>query len=206
MNKICAAVKENRNMFKKLAWLSPIDHTLMLQSDYSNDEINKCFDLWNKKYGNNIHFDENDDTDRNNLGEVAKEVMNDLMAIEPDPDKVLDSLVLFLYSTPSTRKKKLLWYVFGDRLFNRLQNSLDDKTYCKRCGRRTEELINGWCIPCTMSKGAKPVQCKTCGKEIYVPITNNRTCYCDDCIEEYKKNTTKMRVRKYRNNNVTLTN
>ena len=187
MNKICAAVKENRNMFKKLAWLSPIDHTLMLQSDYSNDEINKCFDLWNKKYGNNIHFDENDDTDRNNLGEVAKEVMNDLIAIESDPDKVLDSLVLFLYSTPSTRKKKLLWYVFGDRLFSRLQNNLDNKSYCKRCGRRTEELINGWCVPCTMSKGVKPVQCKNCGKEIYVPTTNNKTCYCEDCREEYRR-------------------
>ena len=187
MNKICAAIKENRNMFKKLVWLSPIDYTLMLQSDYSNDKVNKCFDLWNKKYGNNIHFDDNDDTDRNNLGEVSKEVMDDLLEIENDPDKVLDSLVLFLYSKPSTRKKKLLWYVFGDRLFSRLEKNISNKKYCKRCGRRSDNLINGWCTPCTQSKGVKPIECKTCGKEFYVPITNNRSCYCDDCRNEYRR-------------------
>lgn len=175
-------------MFKKLAWLSPIDHTLMLQSDYSNDEINKCFDLWNKKYGNNIHFDENDDTDRNNLGEVSKEVMNDLMAIEPNPDKILDSLVLFLYSTPSTRKKKLLWYVFGDRLFSRLQSKLDNKQYCTKCGRRSNKTINGWCEQCVMSSGQKPVTCKTCGQDFLVPPNDNRTRYCFDCRKEYRNN------------------
>ena len=202
MNKICAAIKENQNMFKKLAWLSPIDHTLMLQSDYSNEEVNKCFDLWNKKYGNNIHFDDNDDTDRNNLGEVAKEVMADLLEIENDPDKVLDSLVLFLYSKPSTRKKKLLWYVFGDRLFSRLQSHLDDKKYCKKCGRRSNNLINGWCEPCTQSDGVKPVECINCGITFYVPNKKQNSCRCEECQKEYRK----MWDRNRKSKNSTLQN
>ena len=205
MNKICAAIKENNNMFRPIKYLAPIDYNLMLLSNYSNDEVNKVFDLWNKKYGNNIHFDENDDTNRNNLGEVSKEVLKDLSSVESDLDKVLDSLVKFLYEKPSTRKKKLLWYVFGDRLFNRLQNRLDkDTSYCTKCGRRSNDLINGWCKPCTMSDGVKPVNCKTCNKEFYVPISNTKTKYCDDCKKEYKKQQAKMRVKRYRNNNVTL--
>lgn len=187
MNKICAAIKENNQMFKPLNGLAPLDYTMMILNEYSNEDINKTFDIWNKKYGNNIHFDDNDDTDRNNLGEVAKEVKKDLLAIDNDPDNVLDSLVMFLYSKPSTRKKKLLWYVFGDMLYARISSKLSDKGYCTKCGRRSEKLINGWCEPCTLSDGVKPVRCKTCGKEFYVPVTNNKTNYCNDCKIEYRR-------------------
>ena len=187
MNKICAAVKDNQQMFKPLKGLADLDYTMMIIDEYTNDEINKTFDLWNKKYGNNIHFDDNDDTDRNNLGEVANEVKKELLSIESDPDKVLDSLVMFFYSKPSTRKKKLLWYVFGDMLYARIKNKITDKGYCTKCGRRADKLINGWCELCTTSDGVKPVNCKTCGKEFYVSVINNKTCYCNDCKKEYRK-------------------
>ena len=104
-----------------------------------------------------------------------------------NPDNVLDSLVMFLYSKPSTRKKKVLWYVCGDMLYARISSKLSDKGYCTKCGRRSEKLINGWCEPCTLSDGVKPVRCKTCGKEFYVPVTNNKTNYCNDCKIEYNK-------------------
>lgn len=195
MNKICKEIKENRNMLKKLDKMNPIDYKLMLNNHYSNEALNKAFDLWNKKYGNNIHFDDNDDTDRNNLGEVAKEVLKDLLAIEPDQDKALDSLVLFFYEKPTTRKKKLLWYVFGEQLFNRLNNNITALPYCTKCGKRSNNLINGWCQSCTMSDGVKPIKCKTCGLEFYVPVTNNKTCYCNDCKKEYRMKWDRKRKR-----------
>ena len=187
MNKITMAIKDNKAMFRPIRHLDKINYNFMLSTRYSNEAINEVFDNWNKKYGNNIHFDDNDDTDRNNLGEVAKQVLDDLLIIEPDQDKIIDSLVLFLYEKPSTRKKKLLWYVFGKQLYERIAAHLGDIGYCTKCGKRSGKLINGWCDACITSNNAKPVTCIDCGKEFYVSSKKQKICRCNDCQKEYRK-------------------
>lgn len=197
MNKIAVEIKENKSMFRPIKNLNKLNYNLMLQSQYTNDEVNEIFDRWNKKYGNNVRFDDNDDTDRNNLGEVTKQVLEDLQQVESDLDKVLDSLVIFLYSKPSTRKKKLLWYIFGKQLFERLNDRVGNIGYCTKCGRRSGKLINGWCQKCTKAKDVKPVNCIDCGKEIFVSVLNTKSCRCKECYKDYRKKYKAIKQRNY---------
>lgn len=187
INKIVVEIKDNKNMFRPIKNLKGIDYLLLLRDkddSYYNEEINKIFDRWNKKYGNNVNLNEDDDTNKNNLHAVAIQVKKDLNAIESDDNKIINSLVVFLYKKPSTRKKKLFWYIYGEQLYNNLLTHVDDKNICRQCGCRTnKELIRGKCPKCIMSenkKGYKIIKCIDCHKKIEIPL-KSRTCRCDVC-------------------------
>lgn len=189
INKIVKEIKDSKNMFRPMKNLAHIDYILLLKNktdSYSNNEVNKVFDKWNKKYGNNISFDE-ENSNRNNIIAIAKQVKTDLNNIEPDDDKVVNSLVSFLYKKPSTRKKKLLWYVYGTKLYDNLANNVDNNNVCRKCGKRTEEtLINGKCSDCRKEEsqnqhGMKTVKCVDCGEEFNVSVKNIKTIRCPDC-------------------------
>ena len=100
INKITEEIKDNKNMFKPIKNLQSIDYLLLLKNKndfYYNEEINKCFDKWNKRYGNNIKIDEDDDTNKNNIIAVAAQVKKDLNKIESDDDKIINATAI-LYS------------------------------------------------------------------------------------------------------------
>lgn len=202
INRIVKEIKDPKNMFKDIKNLEKIDYTTLLKDrkdNYSNEEINKIFDRWNKKYGNNVNLNEDDDTNKNNLVQVAQEVKRDLNKIESDDDKVLNSLVNMLYKKPSTRKKKLLWYIYGDKLYENINENLknDNRNICRCCGRRVEEdLINSKCKKCRdkeiREKGYKTIKCIDCGRTIKIK-PSSRTCRCDKCKElERKEHNKKM--------------
>ena len=176
-------------MFKPMKRLAPINYLLLLKDkkdDFWSDEINMTFDRWNKRYGNNIKVGGEDDTKKNNIQQIAQQVKEDLNKIEPDDDKVLNSLVAFLYKKPSTRKKNLLWYVYGEKIYQNLSENVDHKTICRQCGARVDEtLIRGKCFKCRQEemkqKGQKIIVCEDCGKEFKVKSTVNRTKRCEKC-------------------------
>ena len=206
INKIVKEIKNPKNMFKPIKNLQQVNYLLLLKdkSDfYYNEEINKCFDKWNKKYGNNIKIDEDDDTNKNNINVVASQVKEDLNKIEPDDDKVINSLISFLYKKPSTRKKKLLWYIYGEQLYNNLLKNVDHKNICHQCGKRTdEELVRGKCSECIKKEikvlnGNKKITCIDCGKDFEVPSTS-RAIRCNECREKKKKDDAKKRMQKMR--------
>lgn len=177
-------------MFKPMKRLAPINYLLLLKDkkdDFWSDEINMTFDRWNKRYGNNIKVGGEDDTKKNNIQQIAQQVKEDLNKIEPDDDKVLNSLVAFLYKKPSTRKKNLLWYVYGEKIYQNLLENVDHKTICRQCGARVDEtLIRGKCFKCRQEEikkkgGKKLIVCVDCGKEVVVDSSNKRQCRCEKC-------------------------
>ena len=122
MNRIGKEIKDNKNMFYPINQLEKIDYRLFLKDKidlYENDELNQCFNKWNRKYGNNLNIDAGN-TDKNNIVAISNQVKEDLHRIELDDNKILNSLVNFLYKNPSERKKKLFWYMYGEQLYNNL--------------------------------------------------------------------------------------
>lgn len=209
INRIVKEIKDPKNMFKYIKNLEKIDYTILLKDRkdyYSNEIVNKVFDRWNKKYGNNVNLNEDDDTNKNNLVQVAQDVKRDLNKVESDDDKVLNTLVTMLYKKPSTRKKKLLWYIYGDKLYENISENLkdDNRNICRCCGRRVEEdLINGKCKKCRdkeiKEKGYKTIKCIDCGKSVKVKPRDTRTCRCEKCfkiaeLDKYKKYNTKRKI------------
>ena len=207
VNKIVNEIKDNRKQFKGIKNLEKVDYTMLLKDKndfYYNEEINAVFDQWNKKYGNNIKLDEDDNKDKNNLNAVCMQVRFDLNQIEPDDDKVINSLVSFLYKKSSTRKKRLLWYVYGEQLYRNLCENVESKNICRNCGKRTdEELIKGKCSSCRKKeikkmKGMKTRICIDCGKKFCVSSKSVRE-RCDECLDIYKSELNRLRLSKYRN-------
>lgn len=208
INKIVKEVKDPKAMFRPLKGLSQVDYLMLIknkQDVYCNEEINSMFDRWNKKYGNNVNLNEDDDTNKNNLYVVAQEVKRDLNTIEPDDDKVVNSLVAFLYKNQSTRKKKLLWYIYGEQLYNNLVENVNglEPHVCHQCGKRTnEELIRGKCFKCRQEEikalgGKKLIKCIDCGKDVVLPSNVNRTKRCECCQDVYRKNAINNNAKKY---------
>jgi len=198
INKIVLTIKDNKNMFKPISGLNKLDYKMLLKDGKDNkfhsDEINIVFDRWNKKYGNNVNLNEDDDTNKNNLVAVANEVRKDLYSVESNDDNIINSLVSFLYKKPSTRKKKLLWYIYGEQLYNNIKSNIEDDTrnICHKCGSRVdEELVDGKCKRCRNKEfeetnGMKTKKCKDCGKKMMLP-KSSRAVRCDECKEIKKR-------------------
>lgn len=210
INKIAKEIKNPKTMFKPIKNLEKVSYLLFLkdkQDIYYNEELNKKFDSWNKKYGNNIKLNEDDNTDKNNIYVVAVQVKDDLNKIEPDDNKVINSLVSFLYKKPSTRKKKLLWYIYGEQLYYNLLNNVEHKNICQQCGKRTdEELVRGKCSECRKAEikkldGKKIITCIDCGKDFEVS-SKSRTKRCDKCKEKERKRIEREKKQKQRLKNV----
>ena len=208
MNRIEKAINDDRRTLKNIRHLAKVDYLMLLKSkedSYENAEVNKAFDKWNKKYGNNLNIDD-DDHDKNNVIAICNEVRKDLKRIEPDEDKIINSLVNMLYKKPSSRKKKLLWCTYGERLFDNLCSNLGDQSVCHTCGKRVnEELINNQCSECRKREiektdGMKIVQCVDCGIDFLVTVKNTRTCRCENCRNLYRKEYFTMKKREYKAN------
>lgn len=191
INRIVKEIKDPKNIFKPLKGLDKINYLMLLkdkEDNYYNEEVNSMFDRWNKKYGHNLNLNEEDDTNKNNLYIVAQEVKKDINNIESDDNKVINSLVSFLYKEPSTRKKKLFWYIYGEQLYNNLINNIKElePNICHQCGKRVnEDLIRGKCFKCRQDEikrlgGKKLIKCCDCGKEVVV-ISSSRSKRCEDC-------------------------
>ena len=187
MNRIGKEIKDNKNMFFPINKLNKIDYHLFLKDKldvYENEELNQCFNRWNRKYGNNLNIDESN-TDKNNIVAISNQVKEDLHRIEADDNKILNSLVCFLYKRPSERKKKLFWYMYGKDLYENLKTNLMDMQFCYKCGKRTDEsMVHNKCFSCrqkeTKEKGFKLIKCIDCGKEIKIS-PRSRAVRCDDC-------------------------
>lgn len=200
IDSISKHIKENRNMFKMVSNLNNVDYKMLLKDkiDYGvNKELNKVFDRNNRNYGYNIRIDDRDKRN-NNINEICKQVMSDLLLIEPDIDKMICSITRFLYENPTERKKKLFWTLFGEQLYNNISNNIKNlpKYVCMKCGKRTDDkLINKKCSDCRQEEikstnGMKEITCIDCGKKIMVKSKANRVQRCDECkkiyINEYK--------------------
>lgn len=202
MNRIVKEIHTNKFLFKPIKNLAKPDYRVLLCdefTDYTNDEVNKIFDRWNKKYGNVARYDDDGNREHNNIAALKNSVLTDLRKVEIDTFKVINSLVKFLYQKPSNRKKKLFWYIFGEQLYNNIVEHLDGTQICLCCGKRTNKLVNDWCYDCINKVNGKPVVCVNCGKQFFISAKYNKTeCRCNECQVEYRRfyNAKKMQLKR----------
>ena len=202
INKICKEIHINRLMFKGISELAPFDYTLLLsqrnEEHYINEEINREFIKWTRQYGYTITIDD-DNTCKNNYSVIAREVKKDLNRLEKDQDKIIDSLVEFMYAKPNTHRKKLLWITYGKQLYQNLVNNMGENypPFCWKCGKRSnDKVIDGLCSDCR--NGTITKVCVDCGASFTVKVNNKNCIRCPDCQLKHTRRLTKLRVKKHR--------
>lgn len=110
---------------------------------------------------------------------TINQIKNDLSVFGYEDSEIADILVKFLYGIRDSKHKMILWVCYGEYLLNNLEKRLKYPT--------------------------KDVQCVDCGKWFEVNTKDNRTCRCEECMIEHKRNLTRLRVERFRNKNVTQT-
>ncbi len=211
INKIVNEINDNKQMFNSISKLGKVDYRVLLKddNDYSNDKLNERFQKWNKKYGLNLKIDDKNAL-LNNKNIIAESIKEDLRKEESDEDKIITSLVKYYYGRPSQRKKKLLWYVYGEQLYENLVNNIGERTICHQCGAVVnEKLVRGKCVKCRTKevneRGYKLIQCIDCGVDVILPRNNKRTCRCEECqkkINQEKWNENNKKWNKMKNQQI----
>lgn len=139
----------------------------------------------NKKYGyvinNAAQVDKSFSTDvlknsqiRQNLRykSIYDEVKLELSQFGHTESEIADILVKFLYGIKESKHKMVLWLCYGDYIYNNLSKHIKLQT--------------------------KTIQCVDCGEWFNVNTKDNKTCRCDECNVEHKRNLTRLRVRRHR--------
>ena len=124
----------------------------------------------------------NDSTLRQELiyGKVIPKVKDDLRQYGYSDIEIADILVKYLYGLRNNKHKDILWVCYGDLIVENLKVHFKPKT--------------------------KDIQCVDCGEWFSVSTKNNRACRCEACQYEINNYHSKLRMRKQRNDNVTLSN
>lgn len=157
------------NMLKKIIPNSPIvfrntnvgkfDYKMLLHNKnikvniHNNKIIEKYTELDLAKY----FMIDCTDGKYNNLAFTYKEIRKDLLSLDDDTNKVVDTLIKYLYKHKKSSYKMTLWECFGDIIIDNLKKNID------------KPLDDGW------------IMCEKCGKRI--TYYSNRK-YCDDCWKE----------------------
>lgn len=191
MNRIVKEIKDPPQTLKEIRNLGLIDCRVFISKNEISeryDELVKEFDKANRKYGYNLNIDD-EDHDRNNLPSICEDIKRTLACIEPDPEILLTSLVIHMYSTRNTRKKNLLWFMYGNELYDNLLKKLPPNNICSCCGKRTsEELVHGKCSECReleiRETGRKMITCIECGEEFEINKKDTKTCRCEGCRQK----------------------
>lgn len=208
LNRITKEIKENRAMFRPMKNLEKPNYEVLLYKDVNiveNEELIKTFFAYNKKYGNNLSIDD-DDSSKSNIDQFEKQIKEKLLSIDNDIKNVVNNLVSALYKNPSTRKKKLLWYLFGEELYNNILNNIGERKICKQCGKaRTDlkivygKIESGKCVRCARHeqrlKTNTLIECVDCGEKLYIKNTDMKTYRCKNCqkLEHNRQNKEAMK-------------
>ena len=111
---------------------------------------------------------------------IADEIKSSLSSFGYDDYEVADILVRFLYDMKKSANKTALWLCYGDILYGNLKMNMTGRV--------------------------KEVQCVDCGRWFEVRFEGTfkaaRTCRCDECAAEHKRNMARARKRRQRENEV----
>lgn len=97
---------------------------------------------------------ESEDNGWNNKLYVFNKIKEELLALEPNINKVTNTLVELLF-TSNSRNKRILWECFGDVMLKNLLNEFVDKIVCLTCQKRVPKTNNRQkycCKECSMKK------------------------------------------------------
>lgn len=71
----------------------------------------------------------------------------------------------------------------------KMHKSAPGRLYCKECGQKEE------------ASELKTVKCVDCGEDLIVSKFDTETCRCDECYKEYRRQTVRENVRRFRDKN-----
>lgn len=198
MNRVVYSINDNRLMFKPLSKLKKINYKTFLDPEWgecSISAINKIYNKYNRQYRN---IKDEDMYHGSSATVIKNQMINEMLLIEPDINKIITSLIIYLYKKDSSRKKKLLWFAFGETIYNNMCNNLaSGKGICWGCGKRTKKkLVYNKCFDCRCKEakllnGNKLIHCERCGKEILLPVSSHIRL-CEDCRTINKKDSNKI--------------
>mgnify|MGYP004507007717 FL=1 len=131
-------------------------------------EVSELYDKLNKEYRYMVNMK---DEYIDNLHYVACTIRNQFSELGYSEEMISDMLVHYLYGNEK-RGKQLLWFCYGHCIVNNLKNNVQI--------RKT-----------------KFIQCIDCGEWVEIPVVS-KTERCDNCNMIYKREKTRLRVKKYR--------
>lgn len=105
---------------------------------------------------------------------IVDEVKCELSQFGYSDVEVADILVKYLYGIKESKYKDLLWTCYGEYLLMNIEKNFKSKV--------------------------KAIQCVDCGEWFEVNTKDTKTCRCDECIIEHKRELARLRKRKQRNN------
>ena len=111
---------------------------------------------------------------QNKYKKIINEVKYELSQYGYDDIEVTDILVKYLYGIKESKYKDLLWTCYGEYILDNLEKHLRYKT--------------------------KVIQCVDCGEWFEVSIKDTKTCRCEECIVEHKRELARLRKQKQRSN------
>lgn len=107
---------------------------------------------------------------------IAIEIREELSKFGYTDSEIADILVKLLYHTKPSSHKSVLWFCYGKYIVENIKNNFKPTT--------------------------KVIQCVDCGEWFEVGTKDSRTCRCEDCSNEHKKELTRLRVQKHRANSM----
>lgn len=180
--------------------IEPIDYTLLMNNvniqfkiafnesgrlieKESEPLIVKYLEL-SKLYGykmKNISDTKNDTTDvlskakmRKNClyKNICNEIKFELSQFGYNENEICDILVKYLYGIKENKYKDILWLCYGNYIYENLKKHIKIKT--------------------------KFIQCVDCGEWFEINIKDNKTCRCNICSLEHKKELKRLKMQRYR--------
>lgn len=143
MNRISAKIVDSRLKYNKS--ISRFDWTMLTNKavDYTVNEdslIIERYNWWIKNqykfdYGNDPHVNEDDLYKYKCIAQDIVEYSNESI------DKIVNSLLAYLYTVKKSSNKKMLWACFGNNICANLRNNVSNKV-CPICGRRFKPMVH----------------------------------------------------------------
>lgn len=143
MNRISAKIVDSRLKYNKS--IGKFDWTMLTNKavDYTVNEdssIIKRYNWWIKNqhrfdYGNDPHVNEDDLYKYKCIAQDIVEYSSESI------DKIVNSLVAYLYTVKKSSNKKMLWACFGNNICANLRNNVSNKV-CPICGHRFKPMVH----------------------------------------------------------------
>lgn len=95
------------------------------------------------------------------FSKIKKEFLDELSKFGYTDSEISDILVKFLYHVKNNRHKDALWLCYGDIIYKNIQKHIHSNK--------------------------KSIQCEDCGEWFDVSVKNNKSCKCQICYSEYRK-------------------
>lgn len=151
--------------------LETIDYRLMMRdsSVTCSKQVQELYNKLNQQYRYVVNLK---DEYIDNLRYVACKIRDEFLQIYDDENLIADMLVEYLYGH-NKRYKQLLWFCYGSYIVENLNANIS-------------------------SKKTKFIQCIDCGEWIEVGVKDTRTCRCQLCQRETKRQIDREYRRKKR--------